>query len=129
MLTIKLCSKLMNTYIFNSYISAIKALIKFERHRAIKDRHIHCTWHTYDNTPAISHKSIVYYVTVFCILRYHATFQYNINSILLQKVLYTYKHAQELRQGEIVSAYIISSHLTLSSVINTLQIYCKLRYH
>ena len=106
-------------YMFNSYISAIKALIKFKRHRAIKDRHI---WHTYDTTPTISHKSIVYYVTVFCILRHHSTFQYTINTILLQKVLYTYKHSQELRQWEIVSAYISFHRVGISYVTNILSI-------
>ena len=49
-------------------------------------------------------------------LRYHATLQYTINTILLPKVLYTYKHSQESRECKIVSAYIISLHLRPSIV-------------
>ena len=40
MLTNNLSSKLLNKYMFNQYISAINDLIKFKRHRAIKDRYI-----------------------------------------------------------------------------------------
>ena len=68
-----------NEYIhFNSYISAIKALIKFKRHRAIKDRLIHGI-HT---IIPLQNRISQYYITLLFSVYYVTTLLYNTTLLL-----------------------------------------------